>query len=168
MAKNVGMAPNHLIGDVFYDILGRKKTFFLGNAGVDGDLVEDIPQFLADTVDIVAVDGIEHFIDFLDEVAAQGPMSLGPVPGAAVFAAQARRHVDDGRHVKGHRLVPFTAPGFFQELAHGPGHDRSARDGMDDGVEAAFTQQEGDDRRISFGKGLAVPAIRIQGPVVAA
>ena len=56
MAKNVGMAPNHLIRDVFYDILSRKKAFFLGDAGVDGDLIEDGPQLRADARYVVAVD----------------------------------------------------------------------------------------------------------------
>ena len=169
MAKNVGMAPNHLICDVFYDILSRKKAFFLGDAGVDGDLIEDVPQFLADARYVVAVDGIEHFIDLFDEVAAQGPMGLGPVPGAAVFAAQARRHVDDGRYVEGHGLstVPLPLPGLFDETAHGLGHRRSTWDGMDDGMEAAFAQQQLDDWRIGLGKRLAVLAIRIQGLVVA-
>ena len=47
------------------------------------------------------------------------------------------------------------------------GHRRSTRDGMDDGMEAAFAQQQLNDGRISLGKRLPVLAIRIQGLVVA-
>ena len=142
MAKNIGMTPNHLICDVFYDILGRKKAFFLGNAGMDGDLIEDISQFFPDTRYVVAVDGIEHFIDLFDEVAAQGSMRLGFIPRAAVFTAQARRHIDDRRHIERHGLCigSFPLPRLLDEAAYRLGHSRSAWDGMDDSMETAFAQ----------------------------
>ena len=168
MAKNIGMTPNHLICDIFYDILGREKPFFFGNSGMDGHLIEDISQFFADAVYIIIVNSIEHFIDFFDEISPQCPMRLGPVPRTAVFAAKPGRNFRKGHQIKRQLFLghSFFLPLLIDEAAHGFSHIRSAGNGVNDGMKAALFQQEVDDGCIRFSKAFPVLPVGIEGTVI--
>ena len=88
-AEDVGVPANHFVVD-FTDY-GRdvEATFFVGDLRVEENLEEKVAEFLGEFGVVGGVQGIEHFVGFLDQVGAEGGVSLLAVPEAAVGRAKA-------------------------------------------------------------------------------
>jgi hypothetical protein len=46
------------------------------------DMKEKVSQFMAEPLEIVAIEGVHRFVRFFNQVIADGPVRLAPVPGA--------------------------------------------------------------------------------------
>ena len=91
-------------------------ALFLGHAGVEDDLEQQIAEFVLEIVQVAARDGVGHLIGFLERIGRDGAEVLFEVPGAA----------GAGRAQRGHDLdQPGNIAGRLHGLrAHGGGRDR--------------------------------------------
>ena len=88
-AEYVRVAANQFVVDFANDVVDGEAALFGGDLRVEEDLEEEVAEFLG-KLDVVArVQGIEDFVSFLDEIGAEGGMSLLAVPGTAAGSAQA-------------------------------------------------------------------------------
>ena len=104
LAACIVLAPVMLVIAVWIKLDYPGPVFFRQRR-VEEDLKEHIPQFFFQVVHVFPVDGIDNFIDFLDEIGAQGLMGLGAVPGAASGGQKAVHRIVQGGEVIG-RCIP--------------------------------------------------------------
>ena len=84
-AENVRMTADHLVGDGLNHIAKIERLELLGHASVEDDLQQKIAEFLTQIVDVVALDGIDHFERLLERVRRDGFEILLQIPGAARY-----------------------------------------------------------------------------------
>src|SRR5262245_11657810 len=85
----MGMASGHLADQLFEEVGHREFAPLARNLGVEADLEEKIPQFLADALGLASVEGVEHLVGFLDQERTERVAGLFSVPGAPALATQA-------------------------------------------------------------------------------
>ncbi len=84
------MAADHLVGHGLHHIAEIEQPGFLGHAGVEHDLEQQIAQFAGQRLHVVVGDGAGDFVSFLDgvrrdgrEKSGRGPRDNRPAPAAA-------------------------------------------------------------------------------------
>ena len=92
VAEDVRVAADHLPGDGFDHIAESKFTFFVSHLRVIDNLKQEVAEFLAQVVHVVAGDGIRHLVGFLDRVRRDGRKGLLDIPRAAGDRRAQRRH----------------------------------------------------------------------------
>ena len=100
VAEDVGMTTHHLLVHFPGHVVESELTGFARHLGVHGDMEEQVSQFLAEVLDIIAVDGLDKFGDFFDQTIADGAVRLFAVPRAAVRSTESgggrKQEVDAG------------------------------------------------------------------------
>ena len=90
------MPGNHFFRDAGGDIGKVEMPCFLGNSGLKHHLQQQITQFIADILQIAALDGIGCLIGFLDCVGGNRLKSLFDIPRTSRFrVAQLDHDVND-------------------------------------------------------------------------
>ena len=77
------MTTDHLVSDGLNHIAKIERLELLGHASVEDNLQQQIAEFLAQIVDVVALDGVDDFKRFLKRVGRDGFEILLQIPGAA-------------------------------------------------------------------------------------
>ena len=65
---------------------------FLGHAGVEHDLEQEIAELVLELLEIAARDRVGHLVGFLDRVGRNGGEALLEVPRAAALGIAQARH----------------------------------------------------------------------------
>ena len=81
------MPPDQLLGDRLHHVAEIERALLLGHAGVEHDLQQQVAQFVAQVVEIAALDRVGDLVGFLDRVGRDGREVLLQVPRAARFPA---------------------------------------------------------------------------------
>jgi len=89
LAENVGMAANHFFVDFGDDVGDGEAAFFLGDLGMEENLEKEITEFFREFGVVGAVEGIEDFVGFLNEIGTEGGVGLLAVPRATVGRTKA-------------------------------------------------------------------------------
>ena len=89
IAEDVGMAADHLVGDGLGHGLEIEVAGFLGHAGMEDDLQQQVAQLLLEAGHVVLGDGVGDLVGFLDGVGRDGREGLLDVPGAAIWPDRA-------------------------------------------------------------------------------
>ena len=92
LAEDVRMAADQLFGDRLHDVAEIEQAFLGRHLGVKHRLQQQIAEFLAQIVEIVALDGVGDLVGFLDRVVADRREILLEVPGAAAIGVAQGRH----------------------------------------------------------------------------
>ena len=93
--EDVGMAANHFFVN-FGDYVGdAEAAFFVSDLGMEKDLEKEVAKFFSEFGVIGAVEGVEDFVGFFDEIGAEGGVGLFAVPGATVRSAEAGHDSDE-------------------------------------------------------------------------
>jgi hypothetical protein len=80
----------------FGDNIGDGEAALLASdLSVKEDLEKEVTEFLGELGIVCAIEGIEDFVGFFDEISAEGGVGLLAVPGAAVGRAEARHDSDE-------------------------------------------------------------------------
>ena len=96
MAEDVRMAADHLVGDPARDVVEIELTRFLGHAGMEDHLQEEIAELVLERLGLAALGRLGDLVGFLDGVGRDGGEALLEVPGTAVLGvAQTRHDVDE-------------------------------------------------------------------------
>jgi hypothetical protein len=93
-AEDVGMTANHFAVDFRDDVGDVEAAFFVSDLGVKEDLEEEIAEFFGEFGVVGAVESVEDFVGFFDEVGAESGVSLFAVPGTAIGSAEAGHYGD--------------------------------------------------------------------------
>ena len=80
IAKDMGMAADHLVGDGRDHIAEIEQAGFLGHAGMKHDLEQKIAQFVRQGLVVLVLDAGGDFIGFLDGVGRDGLRSSARGP----------------------------------------------------------------------------------------
>ena len=100
VAEDVRMSTYHLLVHLESHVVEGELTGFGRHLSVHGDMKKEVAQFLAEILDIVAVDGLDEFGDFLDQTVADAAVRLFPVPRAPVRSTESgggrKQEVDAG------------------------------------------------------------------------
>ena len=92
VAEDMRMAPHHLVGDRRGDVVEGEMPGFLGHAGVEHDLQQQIAQFVLQRRHVVALDRIGDLVGLLDRVGRDRREILLAVPRAAALRVAQPRH----------------------------------------------------------------------------
>ena len=84
VAEDVRVAMNQFVGDALCNRVEIEGTAFIAELAVENDLKEQITEFFFEFMVIVRLNGVDHLIDFLDGVKADGCVILFLIPWAAV------------------------------------------------------------------------------------
>ena len=112
VAEDMRVPSDHLVGDALSDSIEVERAFFLGHARVIDDLQQQIAEFIAQFVAIIARNRLGNLIRLFDGVGRDGLESLLDVPRASPLGiAQAAHDVDQGvdgsrAHAGDSRTVP--------------------------------------------------------------
>ena len=94
------MAPDELSCDGLDHIAEREGPLFLGHAGMENHLEQQIAQFVLQIREIAALDGVHDLIGFLEGVGRNRREILLQIPGAAGSGrAQGRHDLQEPRDV---------------------------------------------------------------------
>ena len=94
-AEDVRMAANHFFVDFADDGGDVEAVFFVGDLGVEKNLEKEVAEFFSKFGVIGAVECIEDFVGFFDEVGAEGGVGLFAVPRTATGCAKAGHDSDE-------------------------------------------------------------------------
>jgi hypothetical protein len=89
VAENVGMTPDQLVIDAPGHVIEIEVAPLIGQLGMEDHLQQDIAQFLAHVLHIIAVNGVQQLAGLVDERLTQGLVGLLAVPGASIRSPQA-------------------------------------------------------------------------------
>ncbi len=106
------MPADELFGDRFDHTAEIERTLFLGHAGVEDDLEEEIAELVLEVGKVFARNGVGDLVGFLDGVRRDGRKILRQVPRAAAPRGTQRCHdLDEPADVarRGHGRFPFAA-----------------------------------------------------------
>src|ERR1700761_7259086 len=102
VGKHVGMTPDHLLRDRLDHVAEGEYALFLGHAGVEHDLQQEVAEFVAEIAEIIARDRVGDLIGLLDGVGRDARKILLEVPRAAgAGGAQLRHDVEQGLDIAG-------------------------------------------------------------------
>ena len=90
VAEDVRVAAHQFVVQRLKDVLDGEAARLCRELRVKQDLQEDIAELLAQRVDVVSVNGLQHFVGLLEETVPKGTMVLLAVPRTALRAAQSR------------------------------------------------------------------------------
>ena len=94
------MAPDELSRDGLDHVAEREGPLFLGHAGMENHLEQQIAQFVPQIREIAALDGVHDLIGFLEGVGRNRREILLQIPGAAgPGRAQGRHDLQEPRDV---------------------------------------------------------------------
>lgn len=97
--KHVRMAADQFLADGRGDLFEIEQAALLGNLRVKHHLQQQIAQLAAQIVEIVALDGIGHFVGFFDGIRDQAVKILLQVPSATPFGVAQAGH--QGKQILG-------------------------------------------------------------------
>ncbi len=91
------MAAYQLVHQVARDVVDRPRLVgaFLGDAGVEHDLQEDVAQLLAQRFGVVVLEGLQRLVGLLEQVRRQAGVGLFGVPRTTTGRPQPVHHRDD-------------------------------------------------------------------------
>ena len=92
VAEDMGMAAHHLVDHAAGHVVEGEGAGFLGHAGVEHHLEQQVAQLVGERAHVVALDGLGHLVGFLDGVGRDGAEGLLHVPGATAVAVPESRH----------------------------------------------------------------------------
>jgi hypothetical protein len=72
-----------------------EETLFFRHGGVEDYLEGEVAQFFGEVGPVLAIDGVEDFVGFLEGVGLDGVEGLFAVPGAASGGAEAGHDFDE-------------------------------------------------------------------------
>ncbi|MNQ99137.1 hypothetical protein D3C85_1148600 [compost metagenome] len=88
------MTANQLAGDAVDHALKLEAPFFPGQLAVINHLEQQIAQFTLQVIEVTALNGVRHFVGFLQGMGDDGPVRLLDVPRTTVLrVAQAVHQV---------------------------------------------------------------------------
>ena len=87
-AKYMGVSVHQLLGHAVHHVVHGEVAPLGLNLGVEHHLHQNIPQFLAHGVGVVAVQGVQDLIGLLQKIPADGRVGLLRVPGTAAGGAE--------------------------------------------------------------------------------
>ena len=100
--EDMGMPPDHLVGNGARDIVEGEVTSFLRHARMEHNLQEEIAELVLERLGLAALRGLGNFVGFLDGVGRDGGEALLEIPGTAVLGiAQPRHDVEQARQIRG-------------------------------------------------------------------
>ena len=102
------MAPHELCGEAFDHVGKIERALLLRHAGVEHDLEQEIPELVAQVVEIAARNRVGDIVGLLDGVGGDGVEALLQVPRAAgAWRAQSRHDFDEPSDVarRSHRKI---------------------------------------------------------------
>ena len=83
VAEDMRMAADQLFGDRLHHIGKRERALFLGHAGMEDDLQQQVAKLVLQVVEVPAADRVGHLEGFLDRVGRDGREVLFEVPRTA-------------------------------------------------------------------------------------
>ena len=87
LAEDVRMAANHFFVNFGDDVGDGEAAFLAGDLRVEEDLKKEVAEFFGEFGVIGAIEGVEDFVGFFDEIGAEGGVGLFAVPRAAAGCA---------------------------------------------------------------------------------
>ncbi len=111
------MAADELFTHFRSHVIEIETTCLLGDFRMKNHLKQNVAQLLLHLRPVVPLDGVHHFIGFLNHVGNQGMMGLFRIPGAALGSAQAFHDGDEALHLPG-RLVAFDHFSVVHDRSH--------------------------------------------------
>jgi hypothetical protein len=91
--ENMGVSADELFARLAGGVLQSEGSAFGGEIGVEDDLEEEIPEFLAEVGVVRVADGVDRLAGFLEESDAEGFVGLLAVPRTTFRRAE---EADDG------------------------------------------------------------------------
>ena len=79
-SENMRMPGDHFGGDRLHDVAEIEQPAFLGHAGVEDDLEQQVAQLVLQVGPVLVLDGAGDFIGFLDRVRRDGGEGLLACP----------------------------------------------------------------------------------------
>lgn len=101
--KTWGVAAFQLVGDGRNHVDESEQALFLGHAGVEDDLEQQVAQFALQLVQVVALDGVGDLVGFFDRIGGDGGEGLLHVPGAAAVRVAQPLHNAEQAVYRSHR-----------------------------------------------------------------
>jgi len=93
--------PAHdLVADPLHERFDVEVPALLGDARLEYDLKQQIPQLFAQRLGRTAVDRLQHLVGLLDQVGAQRREGLLTIPGTAVRPAQPIHDLAQSLHLR--------------------------------------------------------------------
>jgi len=113
--EDVWMAALQLVGDGVGHVVEGEQPLFLGHAGVENRLEQQVAQFGLQFVHVAPLDGVGDFIGLLDRIGGDGGEGLLHVPWASADRGAQLRHdadqaVDRARRGVAHEPACGVAP----------------------------------------------------------
>ena len=103
VGEDVGMAADHLLGDMAGDGLEIEGVAFFCEPRVKDDLEQQVAQLVLEGVEVVLRDGVGDLVGFLDGVRRDGRKILFAIPGAAAVGIAQPVHDGEEFFEGGHR-----------------------------------------------------------------
>ena len=100
LAEHVRMTAYELVHDARGDVVDAEV---LGHLGVEHHLHQDVAEFLAQRLQVTALDRVDDLVRLLQEVGPEGGVRLLAVPGA--LAAQGLHDRDEVEHARAGQVV---------------------------------------------------------------
>ena len=91
VAEHMRMPPHHLAADGSHHVAEIEQAAFLGHAGVEHHLEQQVAQLVLQAVPVLFLDGAGDFVGFLDGVGRDGGEGLLDIPWAAALGRCATR-----------------------------------------------------------------------------
>jgi hypothetical protein len=85
----MGMAAHELVHDATEHSGDRELGPFRGNLRVEHDLEQQVTELLAQCVGTAALESLQHFVRFFDEIGLERGRGLRAVPRAAAWPTEA-------------------------------------------------------------------------------
>jgi len=89
------VAPNHFLVNFSDHVGDGKAAFFLSDLGVKKHLKKEVAELFGEFGVIGALEGVEDFVGFFDEIGSERGVSLFAIPGTAAGSAEARHDGDE-------------------------------------------------------------------------
>ena len=93
LGEDMRVAAHEFVGNSACDIVERVASGFLGEFAVEDHLQEQVAEFFQEVFVVLALNGVDRFVGFFDQVWDERGMRLLRIPGAATGCAEA---VHDG------------------------------------------------------------------------
>ena len=84
----MGVASHHLFADAVGHFVEGEYFALFSQLGVEHYLQKQVSQFFLEILVVIAVDGVDDFVTFLNKVFTECKMILFFVPRTAVFAPE--------------------------------------------------------------------------------
>jgi hypothetical protein len=82
--EDMRMAGDHLVDQAARDVVEGEGATFLGHAGMEDHLEQQVAEFLAQVAHVAARDRVRDLVGFLDRVGRDGREVLRDVPRASI------------------------------------------------------------------------------------